>query len=110
MFEISILKEMKLSELQEIAKAAKINKITGVKKENLITQILDLQAASATVALPTSSEEPVNDAKPKRARMVVNKKAVDQKEAPISLFTDSEVVVEEKKGSSKTRESNSCCY
>jgi transcription termination factor Rho len=96
MFEISILKEMKLSELQEIAKAAKINKITGVKKENLITQILDLQATNVTVS-PPSSEKPVNDTKPKRARMVVDKKPVIQKAAPISLFENSEVVVEENK-------------
>ena len=43
MFEISVLKEMKLSELQEIAKAANITKITGVKKEALINQILEVQ-------------------------------------------------------------------
>jgi transcription termination factor Rho len=39
MFDISALKEMKLSELQEIAKAAKTIKFNGVKKEVLIKQI-----------------------------------------------------------------------
>ena len=43
MFDISALKEMKLSELQEIAKVAKTIKITGVKKDVLINQILDFQ-------------------------------------------------------------------
>ena len=39
MFDISALKEMKLSELQEIAKSAKTIKVNGVKKETLISQI-----------------------------------------------------------------------
>jgi transcription termination factor Rho len=38
MFDISALKEMKLSELQAIAKAATI-KFNGVKKETLIGKI-----------------------------------------------------------------------
>lgn len=33
MFDISVLKEMKLSELQDIAKATKKIKINGVKKK-----------------------------------------------------------------------------
>jgi transcription termination factor Rho len=41
MFDISALKEMKLSELQAIAKAAKTIKFNGVKKETLIGKILD---------------------------------------------------------------------
>ena len=49
MFDISVLKEMKLSELQEIAKLAKI-KATGVKKETLIAQIIERQAAAPEVA------------------------------------------------------------
>ncbi len=32
MFDIEVLKEMKLSDLQEIAKAAKINKYRSLKK------------------------------------------------------------------------------
>ncbi|RZJ74547.1 MAG: hypothetical protein EOO45_08285, partial [Flavobacterium sp.] len=46
MFDISELKEMKLPELQEIAKKAKINKYRGLKKEDLVYQILDHQAAN----------------------------------------------------------------
>ena len=47
MFNISALKEMKLTELQEIAKLAKTIKIAGAKKETLIAQILEHQNAAA---------------------------------------------------------------
>ena len=46
MFDISALKEMKLSELQEIAKLAKKIKFNGVKKETLIGAILEHQSTS----------------------------------------------------------------
>ena len=39
MFDISALKEMKLSELQEIAKSAKTIKFNGVKKENFLLHL-----------------------------------------------------------------------
>ena len=42
MFDQSTLKEMKLSDLQEIAKVANIKKFKSLKEE-LITQILELQ-------------------------------------------------------------------
>ena len=43
MFDIEVLKEMKLSELQEIAKIAKVKKYRTLKKDELIYQILDVQ-------------------------------------------------------------------
>ena len=43
MFDTSTLKGMKLSDLQEIAKVANIQKFKTLKKDELITQILDLQ-------------------------------------------------------------------
>lgn len=46
MFDISVLKEMKLAELQEIAKVAKIKNFRTLKKDELVYQILDLQAAN----------------------------------------------------------------
>ena len=49
MFDISALKELKLSELQEIAKTAKTIKFNGVKKETLIGLILEHQAATTKV-------------------------------------------------------------
>ncbi|MES2543405.1 MAG: transcription termination factor Rho [Bacteroidota bacterium] len=73
MFEISVLKEMKLSELQEIAKAAKTIKFNGVKKEVLINQILEFQAATTTVA-EVKSEVNTTEEKSKRARIVSEKK------------------------------------
>jgi transcription termination factor Rho len=96
MFEISILKEMKLSELQEIAKAAKITKTTGVKKETLISQILDFQESNSTEKANVSVDDS-KDSKPKRARMSVEKKPVIQKSESRSLFSVSaENAIEEK--------------
>ena len=95
MFDISALKEMKLSELQEIAKAAKTIKFNGVKKEALISQILDLQSASIDSATDNKKVEPkVEEEKPKRARIVAPKKVAIQKNTNTSLFADEEIVVE----------------
>lgn len=75
MFDISELKEMKLPELQEIAKKAKISKYRGLKKDDLIYQILDHQAANPAVIKPLFEETPAKEAqketadKPKRARI-----------------------------------------
>ena len=68
MFDISALKEMKLSELQEIAKSAKTIKFNGVKKETLISQILEHQVADADPTLDTKTESNLEDDKPKRER------------------------------------------
>ena len=77
MFTISVLKEMKLSELQEIAKAVKTIKFNGVKKEDLISKILETQADST---IEKSEVE-----KPKRARV----KEVKSEDSNTDLFTDS---------------------
>ncbi|RZJ55693.1 MAG: transcription termination factor Rho, partial [Flavobacterium sp.] len=94
MFDISALKEMKLAELQEIAKLAKTIKITGVKKEALISQILAHQ--EATVSPPASvvpDAETVDD-KPKRARIVPAKKAAVAKKTPVLEFDNAEETTE----------------
>ena len=94
MFDISALKEMKLSELQEIAKAAKTIKFNGVKKEALIGQILELQSANPdTTSDNAKAEAKVEDDKPKRARMVAPKKVAIQKTSNTSLFADEETPV-----------------
>jgi transcription termination factor Rho len=85
MFDISVLKEMKLPELQEIAKLAKTIKFNGVKKETLIQMILAHQAASeghdtASVSTTKDTEE-----KSKRQRIPADKKPAITKEA--TLFT-----------------------
>ncbi|MFA7446068.1 MAG: Rho termination factor N-terminal domain-containing protein, partial [Flavobacteriaceae bacterium] len=74
MFDISVLKEMKLPELQEIAKAAKIGKYRNLKKDELVYQILDFQAASPEVITAAAKDkiaevqEPAAS-KPPRARI-----------------------------------------
>ncbi len=89
MFEISVLKEMKLSELQEIAKAAKITKITGVKKEALINEILEVQSSFSEGSSKENSDK-TNDSKPKRARISVNKKA-----EPITILAETSEQIED---------------
>ncbi|OIQ16596.1 MAG: transcription termination factor Rho [Flavobacterium sp. MedPE-SWcel] len=82
MFDISELKGMKLTELQEIAKKAKISKYRGLKKDDLIYQILDQQAADPAVVKPlfegTADDKATPDAsadKTKRTRIVKSEKA-----------------------------------
>jgi len=78
MFNISALKEMKLAELQEIAKLAKTIKIAGAKKETLITQILEHQNKATVEAQPIVASDSKDshqavqkplDNKAKRARI-----------------------------------------
>ncbi|HRM13360.1 MAG TPA: transcription termination factor Rho, partial [Flavobacterium sp.] len=92
MFEISALKEMKLSELQEIAKSAKTIKFNGVKKETLISLILDHQRANVDTALDTKTESFMEDGKPKRTRIVPEKKVPIQKAVKNTLFETEEIV------------------
>lgn len=99
MFDISVLKGMKLTELQDIAKLAKTIKYAGVKKEALIDMIIAQQNASEqpeTKAKPTPKD---TEAKPKRARISSDKS--DKKESqPIAetatLFSEPEISVVEK--------------
>ncbi len=80
MFEISALKEMKLSELQEIAKAAKKIKFNGVKKETLIGLILEHQASNSNDSATDVNNEAIAEAeKPKRVRILPAKKVVSPK-------------------------------
>ncbi|MBP6374319.1 MAG: transcription termination factor Rho [Flavobacterium sp.] len=79
MFDISALKEMKLTELQDIAKASKKIKYAGVKKEALIAEILALQNQS------NSSSASAADEKPKRARISADKPTTPI--APDTLFS-----------------------
>ena len=89
MFDISALKEMKLSELQEIAKATKTIKFNGVKKEALVAQILDFQSANSK---EDSKNEPINTSedKPKRTRITADKKPLIQKNEEKTLFSTTE--------------------
>ncbi|MCF6128657.1 transcription termination factor Rho [Flavobacterium sp. AS60] len=99
MFNISALKEMKLSELQEIAKLAKTIKIAGAKKETLIAQILEHQNSAVSEAEPkvassSNDNEQAPKNKAKRARISLeSKKATDINQS--DLFSE-ETEVEEK--------------
>jgi transcription termination factor Rho len=90
MFDISALKEMKLSELQDIAKATKTIKFNGVKKDTLLDQILEYQAAVGETAIESTMESNLEEDKPKRARIVPVKKAAIQKSRTKSLFETEE--------------------
>ncbi len=70
MFDISALKEMKLAELQEIAKLAKTIKVAGAKKDTLITQILAHQNSAQAVDEPKTVEDKSIENKGKRARIL----------------------------------------
>nr|WP_315173235.1 transcription termination factor Rho [uncultured Flavobacterium sp.] len=91
MFDISALKELKLSELQEIAKTAKTIKFNGVKKETLIGLILEHQAATSKVVESDAVKDTVDTEKPKRARIVPVKKAKISQDNSNNLFQNEEV-------------------
>jgi transcription termination factor Rho len=94
MFDISALKEMKLTELQDIAKSAKTIKFNGVKKDTLIGAILEHQKSSVDTTPGKQAETKVEDDKPKRARIVPAKKVAIQKATVKSLFLKEEAPVE----------------
>ncbi|MBD3581434.1 transcription termination factor Rho [Flavobacterium selenitireducens] len=71
MLDISSLKELKLPELQDLAKARKI-KFAGIKKDTLVYQILDHDAAN-----PKPGQPEVKQDKQKRAR-IGNDRSQDQ--------------------------------
>ena len=97
MFEISVLKEMKLAELQKIAKLAKNIKSTGVKKDDLIQLILEAQAATPAEKVAEKVTPKIVDDKQKRARIAPEKKPVIQKKKEETLFSETvEAPLEEK--------------
>ena len=85
MFEISKLKEKKLTELQEIAKELNISKYRTSKKLDLVYQILDHQAANPTT--PSVNKEERKPIKPRRERVQKpresnKQRSIDFKEKP----------------------------
>jgi transcription termination factor Rho len=74
MFDISVLKEMKLNELQEIAKVAKIKSFKTLKKDELVYQILDYQAANPEKITPEANNI-ADTPKAKRARIAPEEKS-----------------------------------
>ncbi|MFB9054971.1 transcription termination factor Rho [Formosa undariae] len=104
MFEISQLKEMKLPELQEIAKKLNIPKFRTLKKLDLVYQVLDHQATNPkavievkTVATETVAPQEEDASKTKRERV---KKRVPSKAVKPNTNTEpktEEAVVSEVK-------------
>ena len=94
MYEIATLKSKKLPELQEIAKALGVKRITGLKKMELIYQIIDTVAAAPgddNDDKPSKKEKPKPSAKaqekekPEKKAIDKNKgKAEDKNEQPKS--------------------------
>lgn len=84
MFEISQLKEKKLSDLQEIAQKLNVPKYRTLKKLDLVYQILDLQAANPDavkkeIPKPETQDAPVSKPTPRPKRERVQKKPVPNK-------------------------------
>jgi transcription termination factor Rho len=77
MFEISQLKEMKLPELQDIAKKLNVSKFRSLKKLDLVYQILDKQAADPKAVLEVKKED--TPAKKTTVKTEASKKPVTPK-------------------------------
>ncbi|MBO3099769.1 transcription termination factor Rho [Gelidibacter pelagius] len=98
MFEISQLKEKKLSDLQEIAQKLNVPKYRSLKKLDLVYQILDLQAANPEVVkteigaitdtkTDIKAEAPKTSTPPqkKKRERVVKKPASDKSQQKMEL-------------------------
>jgi len=73
MFDIEALNGKKLADLLDIAKELNVPKFRQLKKNELIYQILDLQAiAPKTVSQPSLAKENRMDNKPRRRRIPSN--------------------------------------
>jgi transcription termination factor Rho len=93
MFEISELKEKTLADLQVIAKAIGIPKISQLKKLDLVYQILDIQAANPTTPPKEPSKEILKADKTKRKRLV----KTDEKEVAKAIVVGETPKVEVEK-------------
>jgi len=92
MFEISQLKEMKLPELQEIAKGLSISKYRSLKKLDLVYKILDHQAANPTSVKPAETPQ---KPKPRRERVQRAKDDKNQKQPDSKQNQDAPQLKEE---------------
>ena len=123
MFEISQLKEAKLSDLQDIAQKLNVPKYRSLKKLELVYKILDVQAANPEVVkkdvlkkdapAETSSPEQKkgqdtsSNPRPKKKRERIQKPTNHPKDQQKMEFTDSKTEVkEDKKSSDKPTQNN----
>lgn len=102
MFEISQLKEKKLTDLQEIAKKLNVPKYRSLKKLDLVYQILDTQAADpkavdAVVAPAKPAEKaPAAKPKPRKPRQRVQKPTANTASTPTKTTKETKPVAEPK--------------
>ncbi len=85
MYEISTLKEKKLPELQSIAKSIGLKRTSGLKKQDLIYQIIDHIAANPPAEKKPQKEAPKKDQHQPREEKVAGdkkEKKPEQKTAP----------------------------
>lgn len=98
MFDISALKEMKLTELQEIAKLAKTIKVAGAKKDVLIAQILEHQNKTVAAENKSDTEAPkAKESKSKRTRITATPKEADNTSNDLFSQEPTPAVVAEEK-------------
>jgi transcription termination factor Rho len=98
MFDISDLKAKKLPELQEIAKTLQIPKFRSLKKDELVYQILDVQAANPSAVKPKETDKPKA---PKQKRARVQKPKAEQNNPAQKEKTQDAPAKEDKKPSEK---------
>jgi len=79
MYDILELNKKLVSELREIAKGLKIKKADSLKKQDLIYQILDQQAISASTGNPRKKNK-MSESRPRKSSKDVHKKVDIQKE------------------------------
>ena len=105
MFEISKLKEKKLSELQEIAENLKISKFKTLKKLDLVYKILDHQASNPEEK-DNNAEEKANKPKAKFKKRNKPNRTDDVKENEEKNTSEDKNMKPEKKHHSSKREGN----
>ncbi len=101
MFEISQLKEKKLSDLQEIAKQLKVPKYRSLKKLDLVYQILDQQAADPKKV--TAVIEPKKDTETPKEKKSEPRKPRQRVQKPVKNTPEKQ---EAKPQDAKPQESN----
>src|SRR5690606_36737120 len=98
MFEISQLKEKKISHLDEIAQKLNVPKYRTLKKLDLVYQILDVQAANPNVV--KAEITPTSDTKtdsPKQAKTPPKKKRERVEKKPASDKSQQKMELPEEK-------------
>ena len=94
MFEISQLKEKKLSDLQEIAQKLNVPKFRSLKKLDLVYQILDKQAADpkavTSVVEPIEKKEQIVEQKPKPQEVKRPRQRVQKPVKPVKTAENTE--------------------